>query len=391
MALGLYLHIPFCQSICGYCNFNRGLFDRALATRFVTAIEHEIERAGSGAAADTIFFGGGTPSLLEPAEVGRLIAACRRAFAVEGDAEITLEANPESVSQERMSLWRAAGVNRISLGAQSFDDAELRRLDRAHRADRIGEAVHAARDAGFTNVSLDLMCWLPGQSPESWAHTLEQAIALAPDHLSLYLLELYPGSPLREAMARAQVPSSGTAGERSAWAQVADDAAADMYLQAFERLDAAGFRQYEISNAARAERASRHNLKYWSAGSWFGFGPGAHSTVDGWRWHNIASTDEYIDRVGRCEAVRTEPRALSAQARAEEALFTGLRLAAGIDRAAFRRRFGFDPWLRLESVFEGPVADGLMWQTGQAFGLTRSGMLVSNEIAQLVLGGSLQG
>jgi oxygen-independent coproporphyrinogen-3 oxidase len=385
VSLGLYLHVPFCQSICGYCNFNRGVFDRSLATRFVEAIAVEIERAGTGASADTIFFGGGTPSVLEPAEIGRLIASCRRAFTVTGDVEITLETNPESVSVERMHGWRDAGVTRISLGAQSFDDAELRRLDRAHRATRIDEAVAAARDASFANISLDLMCWLPGQSLVSWRRTLQRAMALEPDHLSLYLLELYPGSPLREAMARSSALGSGAEAERTGWLQTPDDEAADMYLEAFETLEAAGLQQYEISNAARANRTSRHNLKYWSAGSWIGFGPGAHSTADESRWQNIAATDAYIDRVSAGQPVDTGRRQIAADERAQEALFTGLRLTSGIDRAAFEARFGFDPWLRHAGVFAGPLADRLMWQAGPAFGLTRAGMLVSNEIAQLVI------
>jgi oxygen-independent coproporphyrinogen-3 oxidase len=375
--LGLYLHIPFCQAICSYCNFNRGLFDASLKTRYVDALEHEIAGAGDGRAADTIFFGGGTPSLLEPEEIARLIGACRSAFHVTPDAEITLEANPETVSVPRMAAYLDAGITRVSMGAQTFDAEQLRRLGRIHTADRIVTAVADARRAGVTNLSLDLMFWLPGQSRSSWLDTVDRAIALEPDHLSLYLLELYPNAPLREAMARAA--GGGVKGTED-WAQAADDEAADMYLEAFERLDRAGLRQYEISNAARPGRESRHNLKYWTSGAWRGFGCGAHTTLDGGRWHNLASTIEYIDRMAQGRAVASSLRTFTAVERVQEALFTGLRLTRGIERSPFRARYGVDPWERYGASLTTPVEAGLMWTTGEAFGLTRSGMLMANEI-----------
>jgi oxygen-independent coproporphyrinogen-3 oxidase len=183
--LGLYLHIPFCQAICSYCNFNRGLYDGALKARYLAALEREILEAGDGRAADTVFFGGGTPSLLEPDEVKRLVAACRASYGLRPDAEVTLETNPETATPARLEGFLAAGVNRISFGVQSFDDRELTRLGRIHSAARAVEAVRAAREAGCTNVSLDLMLWLPGQSRDSWQRTVRQAILVAPEHLSL--------------------------------------------------------------------------------------------------------------------------------------------------------------------------------------------------------------
>jgi oxygen-independent coproporphyrinogen-3 oxidase len=375
--LGLYFHIPFCQAICSYCNFNRGLFDASLKTRYVDALEREIVEAGDGRAADTIFFGGGTPSLLEPEEIARLVDACRSAFHVTPDAEVTLEVNPETVSASRMAAYLDAGITRVSMGAQTFDAEQLRRLGRIHTADRIVTAVADARRAGVTNLSLDLMFWLPGQSRSSWLDTVDRAIALEPDHLSLYLLELYPNAPLREAMARAA--ASGVKGTGD-WAQAADDEAADMYLEAFERLDRAGLRQYEISNAARPGRESRHNLKYWTSGAWRGFGCGAHTTLDGGRWHNLASTIEYIDRTAQGRAVASSLRTFTAEERVQEALFTGLRLTRGIERSPFRARYGVDPWERYGASLTTPVEAGLMWTTGEAFGLTRSGMLMANEI-----------
>jgi oxygen-independent coproporphyrinogen-3 oxidase len=376
MTLGLYLHIPFCQAICSYCNFNRGLFDAGLKMRYVEALEREIRAARTGEArpVDTIFFGGGTPSLLDPAEVARLIQACRDACDVAPGAEITLETNPETATPDRLAAFRAAGVNRISFGVQSFDEGELARLGRIHSSQRARDAVREARAAGFANLSFDLMFWLPGQTLETWLATIDDAIALEPDHLSIYLLELYPNAPIKESMARAQGSS------RADWTQAADDAAADMYLAALDRLDAAGLAQYEISNVARPGFSSRHNVKYWQEGAWVGFGCGAHSTVDGERWKNVASTTEYVDRLARGESVRSETEHLSSDSRAAEALFTGLRLSAGVDRGNFLARHGVDPWLRYEATLAPFAEEGLMWVTPERFGLTRRGMLVANEI-----------
>jgi oxygen-independent coproporphyrinogen-3 oxidase len=265
-------------------------------------------------------------------------------------------------------------VNRISFGVQSFDDDELDRLERVHSASRAVEALGVARAAGFDNISLDLMLWLPGQSPPSWRRTMERAAELAPEHLSMYLLELYPNAPLKESMARAQ------AGDHAHWLQAADDQAADMYLEGLEIADSAGYHQYEISNVAKPDRESRHNLKYWQSGAWRGFGCGAHSTVDGLRWRNVSSTADYVDRLSRAVPVRIDVMPLSPASRVEEALFTGLRLSDGLDRRNFQRRFGVDPWQRYGETLRPYVEDGLMWLTGDRFGLTRRGMLVANSI-----------
>jgi oxygen-independent coproporphyrinogen-3 oxidase len=377
--LGLYLHIPFCQSICGYCNFNRGLFDEGLKVRYVEALAREIREAGDGRPVDTVFFGGGTPSLLQPTEVSGLLQACRESYAVAADAEVTLETNPETVSAARLDGFLAAGVNRLSFGVQSFDDQELRRLDRAHSAKRAAAAVELARARGCSNLSLDLMLWLPGQSLISWCHTVDRAIGLDPDHLSLYLLELYPNAPLKEAMARAR-SSPRDALARSAWTQAADDEAADMYLEGLGRLDTAGYVQYEISNVARPGRASRHNLKYWRSGAWLGFGCGAHSTADGCRWRNVAATNEYVDRLSRGLSARIDVERLSPASRISEALFMGLRLCDGLDCRNFRARFGVDPWTQYQAILEPFVDEALMWVDADRFGLTRRGMLVANEI-----------
>jgi oxygen-independent coproporphyrinogen-3 oxidase len=368
VALGLYIHVPFCSAICNYCNFNRGLFDAELKQRYVAALLDEIRRAAEpAAAADTIFFGGGTPSLLEPSEIASLVTACRESFDLAPDAEITMEANPETVTPERLELFRAAGVNRLSYGVQSFRDEELRRLSRLHSAARAREAVAMARAAGFDNLSLDLMMWLPQQAVSEWLESVDALIALGPDHASLYLLELYPNAPLRDEMARAR------------WSLAPDDDAADMYLEAMARLEAAGYNQYEISNVARHNRESRHNLKYWQDGEWLGFGCGAHSTRAGVRWKNISSTTEYIAAVGGGGRLGIERRELSAGERLEEALFTGLRLTNGLDLDAIQARYGVDVWARYGADLEPFVDQGLLIYDG-GLRLTRAGMLLAHEI-----------
>ena len=365
--LGLYVHIPFCSAICNYCNFNRGLFDAALKLRYVEAIISEITSAGR-APADTIYFGGGTPSLLEPSEVARIVAACRAAFDIVDDAEITLEANPESVDEARLAGFRAAGVNRLSFGVQSFREPELRRLSRLHTADRARAAVAEARAAGFENISLDLMMWLPEQQVPEWLESVDAAIALAPEHLSLYLLEVYPNAPLKDDMARAR------------WSQAPDDDAAMMYLAAMDRLDAAGYEQYEISNVARPGRHSRHNIKYWQDGEWLGFGCGAHSTRRGVRSKNVASTEEYVRRLEQSESPAIDHRMLSSNEHLGDALFTGLRLTEGVNLDAIRAVHGVDVWARYGADLEPFLQAGILRREGSRLWLTRQGMLLAHEV-----------
>ena len=376
------MHIPFCSAICNYCNFNRGLFDVALKARYVEALRREIASAPAGLAADTIFFGGGTPSLLEPGEVAMLISEVQSRFGDPGppalseagresgrvEWEITLETNPETVDRAKLERFREAGVNRLSFGVQSFQDDELRRLGRIHSAERARAAVREARAAGFDNVSLDLMMWLPGQDVSTWLSNVDGLIAAQPEHASLYLLELYPNAPLKEEMARA------------GWSLAPDDDAAEMYLAAMARLESAGLKQYEISNVARPGRESRHNVKYWSDGEWLAFGCGAHGTRDGVRWKNVSGTEDYIARVMNGADPVAERRTLSPAERLEEALFTGLRLADGIDLDAAEARYGVDVWARYGAALRPFVEAGYVVRDGCRLRLTRAGMLVANEV-----------
>jgi len=378
--LGLYIHVPFCSAICHYCNFNRGLADADLQRRYVEAVTAEIRGAPArfgwrpgDARADTIFFGGGTPSLLDGGEVAAILAACREAFTVEPDAEVTLEANPESAAHPFLACIRRAGVNRLSLGVQSFRQDELVRLGRIHDVPQARRAVACARDAGFENLSLDLMMWLPEQSVHAWIESVEEAIRLQPDHLSLYMLELYPNAPLREAMARAN------------WSQAPDDDAAEMYEAAMARLDAEGYRQYEISNVARPGRESRHNLKYWTDGEWLGFGPGAHSTLAGARWKNVAATGEYVARVAAGLPLETERRDLTAEERWQEAVITGLRLQCGISLVKMAASYGVDLDAKFGPDLQRFGEAGVVAREGDRLRLTRKGMLVANDVLRVFI------
>jgi oxygen-independent coproporphyrinogen-3 oxidase len=386
--LGLYLHVPFCAAICNYCNFNRGLLDEGLKRRYVGALADEIRGArfafpGPGEIqdrtreqarpADTIYFGGGTPSLLDPPEVASIVTACREAFELDPAAEITLEANPESVDGARLAGYRAAGVNRVSFGVQSFRDPELRRLGRLHDAARARAAVAEARRAGFDNVSLDLMLWLPGQTLADLDESLEALVEAGPEHASLYLLEIYPNAPLKDDMARA------------GWSQAPDDDAADMYLRAMEVLERAGYRQYEISNVARPGRESRHNLKYWTDGEWVGFGCGAHSTVAHVRWNNVPGTSDYVGRVERRESPVGGRRVLSPRERVEEALFMELRLTEGVRLERIRETYGIDVWAEWGERLARYVDAGLLDRDDGRLRLTRKGMLLANDVMSTFL------
>jgi len=378
---GIYIHVPFCAAICSYCNFNRGLHDDGSRKRFVDALITDIRASANQAVrADTIFFGGGTPSLLEPAELASIIRACRDSFQVAIDAEITVEANPESSTPSRLAGFLAAGANRLSFGVQSFHDDELRRLGRLHSSKAARQAVADARAAGFDNLSLDLMMWLPGQSVDAWLASVDALIAVEPDHASLYLLEIYPNAPLRDEMARA------------GWSVAPDDDAADMYEQGLARLEEAGYGQYEISNVARgAARRSRHNLKYWTEGEWLGFGPGAHATFGGERWRVVSSTTDYVERVQSGRDVRLDLRQLGDTERLEEAMFMGLRLTDGLDLASMSLRHGIDIWVRYGPDLSPFVAAGLLiHEPGRRLALTRRGMLLASEVMSVFIGGTVR-
>jgi len=390
--IALYLHIPFCHRKCHYCDFNTYAGMLTQRAPYVAALRDEILWAGERARlaggerrrCRTIFFGGGTPSLLTPAQVAALIAAAREAFDVDADAEVSLEANPAAIECGPLEEMRAAGVNRLSMGAQSFDAGLLRWLSRIHTPEDVVRALANARAAGFENVNLDFMYALPGQSVEVWAETLERAIALAPEHLSLYSLIVEEGTPLHEWVARGEVVPTD------------EDIAADMYELAEERLARAGYEHYEISNWARPGRECAHNLTYWHNLPYIGLGAGAHGWYGGRRYVEAKPIGEYVARVraatrgigdatGVPAAAVVEEERIGRELEMAETAILGLRLSAGVDMTAFARRYG----RAFEDVFGARLREardaGLVEEYGGSVRLTERGRLLGNEVFERLL------
>jgi oxygen-independent coproporphyrinogen-3 oxidase len=370
---GVYLHIPFCVSKCAYCAFSSGPASRGLVSAYQDAVHCEIDAHAHGGAyagrtARTLYFGGGTPSLAAPSEIAGLIDHCRQAFALASDAEITLEANPETVSYDRLRGFLDAGVTRISLGVQSFDPRELTVLRRAHSSERVARAWEAARRAGCANLSLDLIYGIPDQTPETWTATVDAALALEPDHLSAYALTPEAGTAFGLAVeeGRAALPS--------------DDEVDTLEAVLHDRLDAAGFYRYEISNYARPGRACRHNLLYWSGDDWLGLGASAHSHVDGRRWWNHFDADDYVreGEDGRWTAGREQ---LTPERCLAEALAFGIRMIGGIDGDRLRARFAVDPWERYAQPLDRLIAMGLVEPRRPLIRLTPRGLDLADMIA----------
>ena len=364
-ALGLYIHIPFCKAKCAYCDFYSLAHSEEKMDAYMAALLRHLEEVAPRAAGmqvDTVYFGGGTPSYLGAARLCRILQTVLRRYDVARDAEITLEANPDSAGDwKELRRLRRAGFNRLSLGVQSTDDALLRRIGRIHTYEQVQQAVTAARKAKFTDLSLDLIYGLPGQTMEDWQRTLADAVALGPEHLSCYGLKLEEGTPLWQQRQTLTLPD--------------DDAQADMYLYTVAALGEMGYEQYEISNFAKPGKASRHNLKYWRMEEYAGFGPGAHSDFGGVRYGYVRDIDSYI--AGRL--VLSESENDSTLARDYEYVMLSLRTAAGIDRQTFEKSYRqrFQP---MEALFEQYEKAGLASRTEGGWRLTPKGFLVSNSI-----------
>lgn len=372
----LYLHVPFCHTRCHYCDFNtyagllplREPYVRALLTEIELAGEMALHAEGTLRRARTIFFGGGTPSLLSVAQISRLLAACFRSFAVDSDAEITLEANPGTLSQKQLQGLREAGVNRLSMGAQSFDAQLLASLGRIHSPQEITQAVHAARAAGFTSINLDFMFGLPEQTMRHWRETLDQALALRPEHLSLYSLIIEEGTPFFTWVQEERILPGD------------EDLCADMYEYADDLLRKAGYLNYEISNWALPGHQSRHNLTYWQNLPYIGMGAGAYSSFGGRRFANIREPHAYIKRLKARKLPEEECELISTEQAMSETAFLALRTAAGLHLATFERRFArpFAQFVgeRLRLVEEA----GLLEQEDGWLRLSTRGRLLGNEV-----------
>jgi len=374
----VYVHIPYCQAKCPYCDFNSYAAARWPEARYVSALSAELQHYAAcapwcGAEIATIFFGGGTPSLFAPASIRRVLDALRGLWPVAAEAEVTLEANPGTVTLDTLRGFRAAGVNRVSFGVQSFAPHHLRTLGRIHSAEDARAAVALARRAGFANVSIDLIFALPHQTLAEWEGDLAEACALQPDHVSAYNLTYEEGTLFRLWRARGILRP------------VPEDIEVAMFTRTQEVLGAAGYRQYEISNYARPGFACRHNLNYWRSGPYLGVGAGAHSyarsggEAAGSRWSNETTPAAYMAAIEQQGQARCSHEHLDARQARGEFVFLGLRCLDGFTAHAFRERFGQD----VEEVFPH-VAElydaGLLERSGECWRLTPRGVLLADSV-----------
>lgn len=369
---GLYIHVPFCARKCPYCDFNTYAGQEDLHRTYADALAAELRWVGEWLGRPrvrTVFIGGGTPTVLPPAALERIFTALYEGFRVDPQAEVSCEANPGTVDQARFQVLRELGVNRLSLGAQSFDAGVLRFLGRIHSTREIVQAVEGAQRVGFANINLDLIYGVPGQSLASWEQTLQEALALAPTHLSCYALTVEAGTPLARWVAEGRVPAPD------------DDVQAAHYERAREVLAEAGFRHYEISNWARPGHECAHNLIYWRNQPYLGFGPGAHACDLQRRWWVERSPRRYIQRVREGRSTVAGWETLAQTVAMAETMMLGLRLLReGVSREAFRSRFGVDPVSYYEKQVKRLQAAGLVEVLPERLRLTPRAYLVANRV-----------
>ena len=369
-SLGIYIHVPFCRSKCQYCDFcSLATKDDNLMDGYLDAICDHIKEAGTlapGYKVDTVYFGGGTPTFFGADGLAIILTAIRRNFDVDGNAEITFEANPDSVSDRLLHRLRAEGFNRVSLGIQNDNDEMLKKLGRPHTYAQAVTAYHRIRKAGFRNVSIDLMYGLPGQTIQDWAETLDNVLRLNPEHVSCYALKIEEGTPFHEYREMLNLPD--------------DDTQADMYLTAVETLRGRGFRQYEISNFCRKGLYSRHNMRYWSGGEYLGFGPSASSDFGGKRFTLTRDLQAYITGIRDGGDIIDEMEEIPMRERAGEYLMLRLRTSTGVSAEEYERLFLL-PFAPLEDVLEKRRRLFHATQNDQGrWVLTPKGYLVSNDI-----------
>ena len=369
-SLGIYIHVPFCRSKCQYCDFcSQATKDDNLMDGYLDAVCDHIKEAGTlapGYKVDTVYFGGGTPTFFGADGLAIILTAIRRNFDVDGNAEITFEANPDSVSDRLLHRLRAEGFNRVSLGIQNDSDEMLKKLGRPHTYAQAVTAYHRIRKAGFRNVSIDLMYGLPGQTVQDWAETLDNVLRLNPEHVSCYALKIEEGTPFHEYKEMLNLPD--------------EDTQADMYLTAVETLRGRGFRQYEISNFCRKGLYSRHNMRYWSGGEYLGFGPSASSDFGGKRFTLTRDLQAYISGIRDGGDIIDEIEEIPMRERAGEYLMLRLRTSTGVSAEEYERLFLL-PFAPLEDVLEKRRRYFHATQNDQGrWVLTPKGYLVSNDI-----------
>lgn len=372
MSAGVYLHIPFCRSRCSYCDFAVSIYQSDLADNYVDALCREISNFKSHISnpqIDTIYFGGGTPSLLAPKQAEKILESVFDRFPVQEGAEITMEMNPGTLTPEIARAFRSLGVNRASYGAQTFDDSELKRLGRRHTAEDVRKTIDLLRAADFSNVSFDLIAGLPGQTLNNWERNLNEALLLKPEHLSLYLLEIHAGTPLAKHISEGKQPAPD------------EDLAGEMYLSLLEKIKESDYEQYEISNFSLPGFESRHNSKYWTSDAVYGFGCSAHS-FDGenLRWANARDTDLYIELIEKTGAGVVEETTLDEKERRAEFAFLGLRLMRGVCLAEFEEKFGVSFLGEYGAALEESFEAELIELNSNRLRLTEKGALFSNTV-----------
>jgi oxygen-independent coproporphyrinogen III oxidase len=378
MQAGIYIHIPFCRSRCSYCDFATGMYEGESAENYVRALTAEISRwqeVESPSAADTIYFGGGTPSLLTPSQIERILKAVHGRFEIVEGAEVTMEMNPAAISNsdelsnQKLSDFRRLGINRASFGAQTFDDRELKQLGRTHTAADIPSTLERLRESGFENINFDLIAGLPGQTLAGWKRNLAEALNLRPVHLSLYLLDVHEGTPLADQIHSGMRPKPD------------DDLAGEMYQLTLEKVDAAGYEHYEISNFCLPGFESRHNIKYWNGAPYYGFGCSAHSYDGGRRrWASERDVARYVQLIELKQTPIIERTDLNDEEARSESIFLGLRLMRGLDLEDYRTRFGSDLLDRYDADLSRLREAGLIEIDEGLMRLTRRGALLSNEV-----------
>jgi oxygen-independent coproporphyrinogen-3 oxidase len=377
--LGVYVQVPFCQTKCTYCNFHTGVFSSELYRPYAAAVAREIAEFDRllqehqiapvpNPTVDTIYFGGGTPSLLNPTALAQIVEAIRVSFPTRLE-EVTLEADPETITADKAAAWREAGFNRISMGVQSFDDAELRAAGRIHRREDVFRATEMLRTARFGNLSFDLIAGLPHQTARSWEASVVELLHLRPEHVSIYLMEIDEGSRLG-----LEVLQGGA--RYSAKDLPSDDAMAEFYEHACRRLADAGYLHYEISNWGLPGFESRHNLKYWRREPYYGFGAGAHSFNGSQRWANAHDPAAYVDAIQSGHFPVEQREDVTPDQALEEELFLGLRQLGGIDLRGIEEKYGAHLQPRIEPL----VAEGLVEWDGPLLRLSPRRLTVSNEV-----------
>jgi putative oxygen-independent coproporphyrinogen III oxidase len=378
MSAGIYIHTPFCRSRCSYCDFATGMYETDAAERYVRALAKEISgwiEVETPETVDTIYLGGGTPSLLSVVQLASILDAVRHRFSLDDDAEITLEINPGDGGVGRASRlatmreWRRLGINRASFGAQTFEDRELKMLGRAHDSTDIAQTFELLREAGFANINFDLIAGLPHQTLAGWEQNLERALQLRPEHLSLYLLDVHEGTPLHDQITRGMRPKPD------------EDLAAEMYSTMIQQVCAKGYEHYEISNFCLPGFGSRHNTKYWTREPYYGFGNSAHSHDGGRRrWANERDAMKYVELVERDDSPIIERTELTEDDARSEAIFLGLRLMRGVDLENYQAQFGDDLREQYNGEIDRLKDAGLIEIDSEVLRLTSRGALLSNEV-----------